>query len=137
MSNRTRRTKKEIKELKAFRHNCENTIYGSLISSIMAMTPSLRDDVYAYERKFRKICLPLVGDEDFIKKVVSAYWNEDVYNDFVVGLPLALVESETNSIFMPYIEKDGEKILMPFREDGSYPASVGYGTTKYIDWSEV
>ena len=137
MSNRTKKIKDEITEAAIFRKNVDNTVYGSLIDSIQAMVPSLRDGDFAFARKIKTCRFPTIESENFIKDTVVAYWDEDTYEDYVVGLPLAMVETEKNSLFFPYVEDDnGEKTIWPFRNDGHIPRSAldENKTIKEIEW---
>ena len=58
-----------------------------------------------------------LDDPDFIKKVLELFGMEPIYGRF------AMVQSQTNLLFLPYIDEQ----ILPIRPDGIYPASVRTG----------
>ena len=58
-----------------------------------------------------------LDDPDFIKKVLELFGMEPIYGKF------AMVQSQTNVLFLPYIDEQ----ILPIRPDGIYPASVRTG----------
>ena len=58
-----------------------------------------------------------LDDPDFIKKVLELFGMEPIYGKF------AMVQSQTNLLFLPYIDEQ----ILPIRPDGIYPASVRTG----------
>lgn len=132
MSNKTRTIKKNMKEQEILFDNISLTVYGSLILSIQACCPDLRTTELEYIERFKKASLPFMDDKDFIKKTVTAFYNnESIYDDYVVGLPLCVCEGEKNTLFGIYV--DGR--VLPYRKDGFVPQTL-YAEPKVIDWEE-
>lgn len=127
-----RQIKKNIQEQKTLFDNLSLTVYGSLILSIQACVPDLRTSELEYIERFKKASLPFMDDKDFIKKTVTAFYNnESIYDDYVVGLPLCVCESEKNTLFGIYV--DGH--VLPYRKDGFMPQTL-YADPKPIKWEE-
>lgn len=132
MSNKTRTIKKNMKEQEILFDNISLTVYGSLILAIQACCPDLRTTELEYIERFKKASLPFMDDKDFIKKTVTAFYNnESIYDDYVVGLPLCVCESEKNTLFGIYV--DGR--VLPYRKDGFMPQTL-YAEPKPINWEE-
>ncbi len=132
MSSNIRQIKKNIQEQKTLFDNISLTVYGSLILSIQACCPDLRTTEQEYIERFKKASLPYMNDKDFIKKTVTAFYNnESIYDDYVVGLPLCVCEGEKNTLFGIYI--DGH--VLPYRKDGFMPQTL-YVEPKVINWEE-
>jgi hypothetical protein len=127
-----RTIKKSIQEQKMLFDNLSLTVYGSLILSIQALVPDLRTTEQEYIERFKKASLPFMDDKDFIKKTVTAFYNnESIYDDYVVGLPLCVCEGEKNTLFGIYV--DGR--VLPYRKDGFMPQTL-YSEPKVINWDE-
>ena len=64
-----------------------------------------------------------LDDPDFIKKVLELFGMEPIYGRF------AMVQSQTNLLFLPYIDEQ----ILPIRSDGIYPNSALHGKIYVID----
>lgn len=132
MSNATKKIKKSIKEEEQLFDNISLTVYGSLILSIQACCPDLRTTKQEYIERFKQARLPYMNDPEFIKKTVTAFYNnESIYDEYVVGLPLAVYEGEHNTLISIYL--DGQ--TYPYRDDGFMPQTLSV-EPKIINWSE-
>lgn len=132
MSNKVSKIAKEMKETEILRQNITNTVYGSLVQSTLI----LREIDWTNEefvKRFKKAQLPFIEDEDFIKKTVEAVGLK--YED-VEGLPLVFVESEKNTLFMPYYyNDDNELVVLPLNKEGVYPSTYYNAIDIHaIDW---
>lgn len=62
------------------------------------------------------------SDEDYLKKVCDIFGVEMFPLDLV-----AYVQSEYNALVCPYVEVDGEKSILPLREDGYFTRTLRKG----------
>jgi len=128
-----RQIKKNIREQETLFDNISLTVYGSLILCVQACCPDLRTSEQEYIERFKKASLPYMNDPNFIKKTVTAFYNnESIYDDYVVGLPLCVCEGEKNTLFGIYV--DGR--VLPYRKDGFMPQTLCTAEPKVINWEE-
>lgn len=132
MSNKVSKIAKEMKETEILRQNITNTVYGSLVQSVLILREIDWTDE-EFVKRFKKAQLPFIEDEDFIKKTVEAVGLK--YED-VEGLPLVFVESEKNTLFMPYYyNDDNELVVLPLNKEGVYPNTYYNAIDIHaIDW---
>lgn len=133
MSNRVKNIKKNITDNKVLYINLLNTVYGSLVQSVRILNqmPWSNEE---YINRMKKGKFPYIGDKDFIKKTLETVGID--YED-VKGLPICLVESDFNSLFLPYIEEDGEKYPMPINEEAILPQTLLKAKSiNYDIWSD-
>lgn len=136
MSNAVNKIKKDLEKKKQEQatlfDNISLTVYGSLILSIQALVPGLRTTEEEFIERFKEIKLPYMNDPDFMKKTVDTFYQEGTYDDWVVGLPLAVFEGEKNTLFaIVYDDK-----VWPYRRDGFLPSTILKNEPKIIDWSK-
>lgn len=131
MKMNVKKIKENIKERKFLIENTRNTIYGSLVqSAAILLQKNWSDDEYLNRMKKGKF--PYIEDPDFIKKTVEAVGID--YNE-IKGLPLCIVESDFNTLILPYVVEDDCYIPMPINHEGILPSTVVHSKSiKVIDW---
>lgn len=133
MSNKASKIKKEQKEFDNVYKGILNTIYGSFAKSVGICIPKYRKDKFAFVRMFEKASLPFIDDEKFIEKCCDAfgYDLEDIKK-----LPLCVVESDFNTLIMPYMVcEDGQILPLPLNQEGVYPNTYWHSKTiKVLDF---
>lgn len=121
MSSKATKFKKNQKEIEKIYQGILNTIYGSFAKSVSICIPKYRKDKFAFIRMFEKASLPYIDDEKFIEKCCDAF----SFNiEEVKKIPLCVVESDFNTLIMPYTEcEDGTILPLPLNQEGVYPNS--------------
>ena len=101
-----------------------NNILGSLVIThyILNKLEGNELDVNAIKAKWKQTVKKgnldfWLDDKEFIPKALALFNMEPIYGKF------AMVQSQTNILFLPYI--DGT--ILPIREDGIYPSSARTG----------
>lgn len=101
-----------------------NNILGSLVIThyMLNKLEGNELDVNAIKTKWKSLVKKgnldfWLDDPDFIPKALALFDMKPIYNRF------AMVQSQTNILFLPYI--DGT--ILPIREDGIYPSSARTG----------
>lgn len=132
----TKEIKKNIKETEVLYQNLINTVYGSLILSVLILTQK-KYSKEAFNERMKKGKFPYMEDKDFIKKTLKAFDESIDYENEVEGLPLCVVESDWNTLILPYIVEDDQVIPMPINRDGILPQTVLKAKSYHvIDWEE-
>lgn len=125
--------KRNINERKYLIENTRNTIYGSLVQScVILLQKNWTDDEYL--ERMQKGQFPYMEDPDFIKKTVEAVGLD--YEE-VDGLPLCVVESDFNTLILPYVvDEDGTTLPMPINHEAILPATVVHAKSiGRIEWN--
>ena len=129
----TKQIKKNIKEEKELRNNLRNTIYGSLLECWNILKQKNLND-FEYNEIMRKGKFPYVDEENFIEKTCEAL-NID-FSEFKT-LPICVVKSKWNTLFLPYIEENGNVNPMPINEEGIYPQTFWHADSiEVLEWDE-
>lgn len=126
--------KKNINERQYLVNNVRNTVYGSLVQSVVILLQKgWTDDEYL--EKMKNGQFPYMEDPDFIKKTVEAV---GIDYEEVEGLPLCVVESDFNTLILPYIEEDGTIMPMPINHEAILPATVIHAKSiGRIEWNSI
>jgi hypothetical protein len=135
MSSKATKFKKNQKELDNFYQGIINTVYGSFAKSVGICIPKYRKDKFAFIRMFEKASLPFINDEKFIEKCCDAFG----YNyEEIKNLPLCVIESDFNTLIMPYMTcEDGQILPLPLNQEGVYPNSYWNAKSiKVLDFSQ-
>lgn len=125
--------KKNIRDSKSLRTNLRNTPYGSLLECWNILTQKKLND-----EQFIKIMVngkfPYIDEENFIEKTCEAL-NID-FEEFKT-LPICVVKSNYNTLFLPYIEENGQITPMPINEDCIYPNTFNHANSiEVLEWDE-
>lgn len=134
MSNKTKNIKNSIIEDKILYNNIINTVYGSFyLSCVILLQKNITEQQVI--NLFKKAKLPYMEDKDFIKKCCTALGLE---YDEVDGLPLCVVESDFNTLILPYIiDDDGTLLPMPVSKEAILPQTVLKAKVIHpIEWEE-
>ena len=126
--------KKSINQSKELFNNITNTVYGSLVQSCLILLQKNWTE-QQFINKMKKARFPYMEDKDFIRKTVEAVGLE---YDEVDGLPLCVVESDWNTLILPYIVEEGQVIPMPINRDGILPQTVLKARSYHVvDWDNM
>lgn len=137
MSNRTKKTKKELNKVHNTYINLLSTPYGSLYQSLSMFIPRLRKGTFAFINMMNKLTFPYIDDKDFMKKMLSIY---GVTKKEVKDIPLICFKSKWNMLFHPFITdvNTGEITILPVRPDGSFASTCYHRITEeFVDWDKI
>ena len=115
--------RKQVKNSLQFPMEMYTNVVGSLVLThyILNKMNGVELDVNGIKATWKHIVKKgldfWLDDPDFIKKVLELFGMEPIYGKF------AMVQSQTNVLFLPYIDEQ----ILPIRPDGIYPASVRTG----------
>ncbi len=131
-----KKIKKNVTETEILYQNLINTVYGSLILSVLILTQK-KCSKEVFNARMKKGKFPYMEDKDFIRKTLKAFDESIDYENEVMGLPLCVVESDWNTLILPYIIEDNQVIPMPINQDGILPQTVLKMKSYHIvDWEE-
>lgn len=136
MSNRTKKTKKELNKI----HNIYNTLletpYGSLYASISMFKPEMQKQPFAFVNYFDKLpALPYIDNENFFPIMMDIFGL--TYED-VKDIPIIMIDSPWNRLFFPFVMNGEEMIILPLRKDGILPSTCDKRKSEtIINWKEV
>lgn len=131
-----KKIKKNVTETEILYQNLINTVYGSLILSVLILTQK-KCSKEVFNTRMKKGKFPYMEDKDFIRKTLKAFDESIDYENEVMGLPLCVVESDWNTLILPYIIEDNLVIPMPINRDGILPQTVlKMKSYHVVDWEE-
>lgn len=112
------------------------TPYGSLIQSYLILN-GIKWENAEFLKRMKKGKFPFLDDKQFIKKTLEAVGLEYIN---IVNKPLALCESDYNSIFCPFVIADDEIVLLPLYRDQkvlkTQELCQSNDSYKIINWQE-
>lgn len=140
MSNRTKKTKKELNKI----HNTYDSIlltpWGSLYTSLSIFIPRLKRGTFSFINYMDRLSLPYMDDEHFIEETCKIF---GVTKEECKDIPLVCIKSKWNMIFAPYVtttDKDGKEeiTILPINKDGVYPTTFNHReSTEFVDWNAL
>lgn len=126
--------KKEIaKRSLMFEPDMYNNVFGSVVISAYILSKEkpvvpVINKMWREIKKNHNLVDFWLDDPDFIDKVLDLFCMKRPKN-----FPIAMVQSEFNVLFMPYVEGQ----LFPLREDGIYPMTASKGKIYPIDFTNT
>lgn len=126
--------KKEIAKRKLmFDPDMYNNVFGSVVISAYILSKEkpvvpVINKMWREIKKNHNLVNFWLEDPDFIDKTLDLFYMKrpEVF-------PIAMVQSEFNVLFMPYVEGQ----LFPLREDGVYPMTASKGKIYPIDFTNT